>query len=486
MLAHSLTAPRQWIAGTLELNSKVRYGLTSRGVPLFRFVPYDARLNPLAVGCSQRTLFYNVHAIVEPSTQTTQPGLQKGTLVKNLGKPTPETFTEILKQAYVYDNLKPTTDTGKDTLQLPNHHERFHPEGVTFHIDPPGCRDVDDSFTILPEEDGTIKVSINIADVASTVPSDSPLESEASRRATSFYTPNGEVVQPMFPPWLSEDYCSLLPGEPKLTVSLLFTVTSDNKILDMNWKLTSTTTTHSYTYEQADKSLSQPHIQALARVAEACGAPPACSSHDWVAFLMIFYNKEAAKLLAKEKVGILRCHAPGKHEAISKILANAGVPEHILFQSAEYCLPTDEDTFHFGLAAEAYAYATSPIRRFADFVNQQALIAILKGGTVRPTEELLVKGLNRREKQAKAFQRDTFYMTTLTAPPQDRGESVLGTVIEYKEESKKLKVWVPNWNRMISVKNASALEPGARVSIQWYMNPEEPRWKDKVVFRVSS
>jgi exoribonuclease R len=482
MFGHSLTAPRQWIAGTLELNSKVRYGLTSRGVPLFRFVPYDARLKPLAVGCSQRNLFYNVHAIVEPSAPSAPTGLQKGTLVKNLGKPTPETFAEILKQAYVYDNLKPSAEPASEPLTGPSRERRHHLRGTTFHIDPPGCRDVDDSFTIHEQYDGCVEFSINIADVATAI-NGSTLSTEACQRATSFYTPNGEVVQPMFPSWVSEEHCSLLPGSPKLTVSLCFTLTPDTKITDLRWELTTTTTTLSYTYEQADRSTQVPHIKALARVAEACGAPPACSSHDWVAFLMIFYNKEAAKLLAKNKVGILRRHAPGKHETISKILANAGVPEHILFQSAEYCLPTDENTFHFGLAAEAYAYATSPIRRYADFVNQQTLIAILKGGTANPTEEKLVKELNRREKQAKAFQRDYFYMTTLT---QDTTKSVLGTVIEYKPETKKLKVWVPEWNRIISVKNAITLEPGARVAIQWYMNPEEPRWKEKVVFRVSS
>lgn len=36
-----------WLGGILELTSKVRYGLTSRGAPLYRFIPYDKRYSPL-------------------------------------------------------------------------------------------------------------------------------------------------------------------------------------------------------------------------------------------------------------------------------------------------------------------------------------------------------------------------------------------------------------------------------------------------------
>ena len=63
-----ITRPKpSWIAGTLELASKVRYGLTSRGAPLYRFLPYDKQLPPMAVGCSARNLMYHVTALIEPS-----------------------------------------------------------------------------------------------------------------------------------------------------------------------------------------------------------------------------------------------------------------------------------------------------------------------------------------------------------------------------------------------------------------------------------
>ena len=86
-----LTRSANWIAGTLELASKVRYGLTSRGVPMFRFLPYDKTLPPMVVGCSARNLMYHVQAIVEPIATTGSQTLARGNLVQS-GVTTPDNY----------------------------------------------------------------------------------------------------------------------------------------------------------------------------------------------------------------------------------------------------------------------------------------------------------------------------------------------------------------------------------------------------------
>ena len=75
-----------WIAGTLEVASKVRYGLTTRGCPIFRFVPYDKRYAPFAVGSSIRDFSTNVHVIIEPS-EGGKTSMPKGSIVQLLGAP---------------------------------------------------------------------------------------------------------------------------------------------------------------------------------------------------------------------------------------------------------------------------------------------------------------------------------------------------------------------------------------------------------------
>ena len=465
------------IAGTLELTSKVRYGLTSRGSPLYRFIPYDRRFSPFAVGCSTRNLFYNVHALVEPVNESSRKGeLQKANLVLNLGRPSLETELQLLLTTYAQDSrkeLKTFPAILGETMTLVPHRERL--EGLTFHIDPPGCRDVDDSFTMKWDAEYECwDVAINIADVAHYVEEGSLLDFSARQRATSFYTPTGEAIFPMLPKILSEQVVSLLPGSPKLTVSLCFEFFPfTKKLQNLTWKLTESNTTLSYTYDEADEQLdTKPELIALSQIASALDA------HTIVEKMMILYNTEAGKLVASKHAGILRRHKPGK-----EVVAISGVPEFVSYEAAEYCLPTDTDTRHFGIGQEFYAYASSPLRRYADLVNQRAMKKILDSSEPNPSSQELVDELNRRQKQAKAFSRDLFFMTSLSQP---HTSSVEGIVMDSK--GCKTKLWVPEWRRTITAKSIEPkmYEKGTRCSIQWYADPGQARWKDKIVFQLNT
>jgi exoribonuclease R len=469
------------IAGTLELTSKVRYGLTSRGVPLFRFVPYDKRFGPMAVGCSQRNLFYNIHAIVEPSTAPQRQGeLPKANIVQNLGEPTDESELKLLLTTYAYDSQKDlSAKTQKPTPLTEEQEDRHTLAGTTFHIDPPGCKDVDDSFTVYQISETKWTIAINIADVSSRVLEGSAIDLEARRRATSFYTAGGDAIQPMFAREFSEDTFSLLPGKPKPTLSLCFDVEEGEWLpANIRWISTLTQTTLSYTYDEADEALgTSRELNALQKVTRAP------DSHVIVERLMILYNQEAGKMLSSAGTGILRRQKGGAETCVQI----PGVPEFLFYESAEYCLPTADSVAHEALGLDAYAYASSPIRRYADIVNQRAIKAALLGKQPSPQAQALVDEMNRRQKQAKAFQRDLFFMTTLSKATAAAEVAVQGTVISVNPEKRKAKVWVPAWKTAIQVKNISAdIQPSAPVSIQWYENRQEARWKDKIVFKLLS
>jgi ribonuclease R len=89
-------------------------------------------------------------------------------------------------------------------------------ELATFTVDPATARDFDDAVSARPEGDG-VRLWIHIADVAAHVRPGTALEAEAHARANSTYVPG--AVEPMLPPELSNDACSLAPGVPRLTVS---------------------------------------------------------------------------------------------------------------------------------------------------------------------------------------------------------------------------------------------------------------------------
>ncbi len=86
-----------------------------------------------------------------------------------------------------------------------------------FTIDPVDARDYDDALSV--EFDGDrIHLGVHIADVSGYVPFDSALDYDARRRGCSVYLV--DRVIPMLPEKLSNQLCSLVPGEERLAVSV--------------------------------------------------------------------------------------------------------------------------------------------------------------------------------------------------------------------------------------------------------------------------
>jgi ribonuclease R len=92
----------------------------------------------------------------------------------------------------------------------------------TFTIDPADAKDFDDAISAAPEAGGTFRISVHIADVSAYVPAGSLVDREAYRRGCSVYVPG--AVEPMLPPALSSDACSLVPGQDRLALTVEFVV----------------------------------------------------------------------------------------------------------------------------------------------------------------------------------------------------------------------------------------------------------------------
>jgi ribonuclease R len=90
---------------------------------------------------------------------------------------------------------------------------------VSFTIDPDEARDFDDAISLLdgPGE-GEVTLYVHIADVSYFVPAGSAVDREAQKKACSVYMP--VAVEPMLPPKLSSDACSLRPGRDRKCVTV--------------------------------------------------------------------------------------------------------------------------------------------------------------------------------------------------------------------------------------------------------------------------
>ncbi|KAG6866469.1 hypothetical protein C0991_003987 [Blastosporella zonata] len=153
-----------------------------------------------------------------------------GTLVEELG---PIGDIEVETSALLKDCNFPTEDFTENVLKIPERElevrKDLRSERI-FTVDPEASKDLDDALSIKANQDGTYDVGVHIADVSFFVKPNTALDRDARKRATSVYLIQRAV--PMLPPMLSEQLCSLVPGQDRLAFSVIFTMTKDARIVN--------------------------------------------------------------------------------------------------------------------------------------------------------------------------------------------------------------------------------------------------------------
>ena len=453
------------IVGTLEFTSKYRYGITSRGAPMYLFCPYDETEPEYIVGSAERDTSRNRIAIVEVgsvppagagATTTQKP---RGNLVRFLGSVGEYTAEVAGLLEFYCPRQKEIKGSSKEDDEDTTRQSIDAEHGwITFHIDPVGCRDIDDAIAYHPE---TKVWAITIADAAAAIPAGSALDNAARKAGATFYDLDGRAVRPMLPPEISEGSASLLPGQRRRGITLFCPPTGP-----YTWALTWITVSHSFSYESFPAS-------AIAYDLQISRDP-----HLWIEELMIRYNTAAATRFRAAGVGLLRTQRASEDAAgwtaidpeLAPFAAEAATYEQVDPDSSA-------NQGHASLGLAAYCHASSPLRRYADLVNQRILTALIRGTEATAESKLnptlaLVDHLNARTKASRQWTRDLTFLHHVTPG------KVHTIDVTWLPDNR---VWVPAWRRIIRIRHEEENPIGHKGRIQIFCNPTRRNWKRRVL-----
>lgn len=446
-----MTTPSNPCVGVLELASKYRYGITRRGVPIYLFRPYDKHLPDYIVGSSERNVTQNQIAYVTvPVSVPEEPGVKaRATLVKLVG-PVGDYAAERAALLQHYAGCATAPVVGETTREAEPPREFLDADHgwTTFHVDPPGCRDVDDALAWHRETDCW---AITIADVAAIVEPGFPLDCAAHSLGATFYDLDGRVERPMFPAALSEGEASLTPSASAKRGVTLFWSAGNGGRFARTWIRVAET----FTYESFSAS---PLAAATAR---AFHLPETADTHDIIETAMIRYNQAAALRLVEVGAGLLRVQEKGVATPVSDDL------KFLAMEAARYEPVTATNSIHSAIHSaigSLYCHATSPLRRYADLVNQRILVT---GATFTATAELAAH-LNARSKANRRWGRDLTFLTFVT-PGRVHEMEVVGYTDTH--------VWVPVWKRLL---RHTGIPPGSPGRIRIFCDPTQRSWKERV------
>lgn len=233
-------------------------GFVERNGAHWRFIAYDERL-------SERALIAGGQRLAEGDVVLARPAGAAAALIERLGA-IQAPGIEVLLAAHHF--------------HLPQHfaaaalREAAHASAPTEHAEPArlrqarrdlrtlplvtidgaDARDFDDAVFAERTEQGW-RLLVAIADVSRYVTAGSALDIAAAERGTSVYFPSG--VLPMLPEKLSNGLCSLVPGEPRLSLTCEMQLTRSGTISRFRFYPALICSAARLTYEEAESGAPQ-------------------------------------------------------------------------------------------------------------------------------------------------------------------------------------------------------------------------------------
>lgn len=268
-----------------------------------------------------------------------------------------------------------------------------------FSLDDASTTEIDDAFSITPLPGGGLRVGIHIAAPALGFLPGSPLDAVARERLSTVYLPGYKFT--MLPPQAIEPF-SLTEGAGRPALSLYLNVRGEDFAIENHHsrveRVPIAANLRHHAVEELDaafltgesregipfsRELSTLWKFALA-LEKARGKPSTAPERPDYTFHVEGRDENARVAIAERRRGTPLDKLVSElmitvNKTWGKLLDDHGVAAIYRVQAAGKVRMTTSAMAHQGLGISHYAWASSPLRRYVDLVNQWQLLALLDG-----------------------------------------------------------------------------------------------------------
>ncbi|KAF8473463.1 ribonuclease R [Kalaharituber pfeilii] len=234
-----------------------------RGQQTVFLIPMDKRIPKIRIRTRQAAALLGKRIVVSIDTWDRTSRYPVGHFVRALGEvESKEAETEALLLEYDVQ-YRPFPKAVLDCLPKEGHDWRVpeNPQDPLWRgrkdyrqllicsIDPPGCQDIDDALHARLLPNGNYEVGVHIADVTHFVKPNNPMDDEATARGTTVYLVDKRID--MLPILLGTDLCSLKPYVDRFAFSVIWELTPDADIVNVDFSKSAIRSREAFSYEQA-------------------------------------------------------------------------------------------------------------------------------------------------------------------------------------------------------------------------------------------
>jgi exoribonuclease R len=343
---------------------------TNNNTTHYLFKPINNTLPKFSVGFSNKNKYTsNLFITMNDISWNTNDVLPSGNLYHLIG----DTYNldSIYETLLRFNNLmfkqnKINTNLLTDILNFNlNNSNRIKIDIPIYSIDPIGCKDIDDAFSIL-DNDNFIHFYIHISDVY-TILKNIP-NTNLINLVSSIYFPN--KTYHMLPDNISSNFASLIENNNRLMITLEFIIDKNTCYIDFKNYPSYGLITKNYDYDNTQNKFKK-HYQTIAGIYRNYTNKPfnVYDTHTFIECMMITYNFIFGNHILKDQKTVFR-NQNNKYSKLINKNYDDDLNNFLNILNSESAIYSNIADKHTSLELNNYLHITSPIRRISDLINQ--------------------------------------------------------------------------------------------------------------------